>query len=266
MESTLLLALVGVCAGLHSASWGAFKDSPYEPFLFRKFFRSILLGLLAAFMAKIFLATQGLHFINLGVMYGIIVVTERAVTELGKSYFRNELQDKYKIPSRAHFLGTVVKSNARRMLMGIGYTIAFILFTLGVFAIPTNVIQNRLFAGMLFGLVGGLLMALGGGLKDAPIEGFDAVKFMRSPVIGLAAGGVLSSLTNSYGAIMLAAMGIERMITEAYKTFVKKSTPGKFKASKPAYPIWIEKRKIFVIPYLTSWIVFLLAFAIGINL
>ena len=266
MDSTLLLMLVGACAGLHSASWGAFKDSPYEPFLFRKFFRSILLGILAAFMAKIFLATQGVHVINLGVMYGIIVVMERAVTELGKSYFRNEPQDKYKIPSQAHFLGKVVKSNTRRMLMGIGYTLAFILFTLGVFAIPTDAIQNRLFAGMLFGLAGGLLMALGGGLKDAPIEGFDAVKFMRSPVIGLAAGGVLSSLTDSYGIVMLAAMGIERMVTEAYKTFVKKSTPGKFKVSKPAYPLWIRDRKIFIIPYLASWMAFLLAFTAGINL
>jgi hypothetical protein len=266
VESTLLLALVGGCAGLHSACWGAFKDSPYEPFLLRKFLRSIFLGLLAAYMAGVFLASLGITALNLGVVYAVVVVMERAVTELGKSYFRNEPQGKYKIPSQAHILGKVVKSSLWRMLLGLGYTIAFIIFTLAVFAIPQDYIQNSLLAGMLFGLAGGLLMALGGGLKDAPIEGFDLVKFMRSPFVGLAAGGVLSAFTPSYGVIMLASMGTERMITEAYKTFVKKSTPGKFKALEPAFPAWIERRMIFIIPYFATWIVFLLAFTASISL
>ena len=43
MSATLLL-VTGTLAGLHAATWGAFKDSPYEGFRATRFLRSIAVG------------------------------------------------------------------------------------------------------------------------------------------------------------------------------------------------------------------------------
>lgn len=37
--ATATIAAVGLAAGLHGALYGAYKDSPHEPFLFRRFVR-----------------------------------------------------------------------------------------------------------------------------------------------------------------------------------------------------------------------------------
>jgi len=42
--SALLWPVVGALTGLHAATWGAFKDSPFEGFRIRSFARSIALG------------------------------------------------------------------------------------------------------------------------------------------------------------------------------------------------------------------------------
>jgi len=254
----LTLAAAGALAGLHSASWGAYKDSPYEPFKAGKYLRSVALGVLVAFGGALFLRVEGVNTVNLGVMYAFAVILERAVTELMKGYIREEPQDKYRIPSTVHVLGRIIKNRRKRLFTGLAFTLAFIVFTTFMFGITGMGSSNRLVTGTLFGLTGGMLIALGGGLKDAPIEGFDRLKFMRSPCVAAAAGAFLSQYTSEYGLIMLASMGLERMVTEAYKSFVKTRAPGKFKAEKPADRMWIERRGVFAVPYIATWAAFIL--------
>lgn len=260
-----MLAVVGALVGLHSASWGAYKDSPYESFQIKKFFRSVILGALLALFGMLFLRMEGVTTINLGVMWGFTMILERGFTEFIKAYIRDEPQDKYRIPSTVHVLGRVIKNKSKRLLTGLVFTLGFILFTLFVFSITSGSSSNKLVSGMLFGFIGGMLIALGGGLKDAPIEGFERIKFMRSPFIALIAGGFLSYFTENYGVIMLSSMGVERMVTEAYKSFLKAQGPGKFKSGRPTNREWIEKRRVLIIPYLITWLMLAVLFKFGIT-
>jgi len=109
MDRIILLALAGFFAGLHSASWGAYKDSLYESFSVKSFLRSLVFGVLLTFFAVFFLKWEGITAINLGVLYAMVMLLERALTEGIKAYLREESQDKYKIPSRVHMLGRVVE-------------------------------------------------------------------------------------------------------------------------------------------------------------
>lgn len=69
------------------------------------------------------------------------------------------------------------------------------------------------------GFVGGLLVALGGALKDAPYEGFDPATFWRSPVIGTVWGAVVGCAfpRASPYLVGLSTIGLERLTVEAMK-------------------------------------------------
>ena len=79
--------------------------------------------------------------------------------------------------------------------------------------------MNPITRGALIGLVSGISVALGGAVKDAPYEGFDLLKFFRSPAIGLVEGAVLGKYQPKLNApvFYFAIIGTERVTTEAYK-------------------------------------------------
>jgi len=71
-------------------------------------------------------------------------------------------------------------------------------------------------------------------------------------------GFSLSYLTDRPIFLFLAACGLERMVVEFYKGFVKaKYVPGKFKFTKARYPEYFTKRKQLILPYAATWIIFL---------
>lgn len=84
-------------------------------------------------------------------------------------------------------------------------------------------------AGAAVGMVAGLIVSSWQGFKDPPWEGFFLVKFLRSIVVGMAAGAVLSykaspggsSIWNP-GILAFAVVAVERVIGEAYKGFFRK--------------------------------------------
>ena len=78
------------------------------------------------------------------------------------------------------------------------------------------------------GFVSGLAVAVGGGIKDAPYEGFDTVRFIRSPIIGSLSGLTIGRVLASEPIIIFfVTMAIERIITEGYK-LGRSRMPGKF--------------------------------------
>lgn len=83
-------------------------------------------------------------------------------------------------------------------------------------------------AGAAIGAVAGLIVSSWQGFKDPPWEGFSAAKFLRSIVVGTAAGAVLSytrmlrgSAVNP-GILAFAVVAVERVIGEAYKGFFRR--------------------------------------------
>ena len=99
----------------------------------------------------------------------------------------------------------------------------------------------------------GIATATAGSYKDGFFEGFDFFKFLRSPSLGLIGGIFVSLYTNNVFFIILGAVGVERVIVELYKTFIKKGYwPGKFGSGVVRHKDWLEKRKIFIPFYFAS--------------
>jgi hypothetical protein len=86
---------------------------------------------------------------------------------------------------------------------------------------------------LLIGSIGGWISAFLGAWKDAPIEGFETLKFFRSPAARRSYAVLLSPFTTSYLAITMAALGYTIATLETYKTFFFPSKPrGSLRASR----------------------------------
>lgn len=253
---TLLnLLIIGTFSGLNAACWGLYKDSLYEKTYISKFFRSVAFSLGLTFLFYYFLEALNIRGYNLGVFFGAIVVLERLSTEIYKGFFRKESQRKYKIPVYFHVGKHVIKNFLVKEGIGVAVLLATFTFFYSL-NLLTSGFKGNLFLGLAFGLLMGILEAMGGAEKDAPFEGFDYLKVYRSPVIHMLWGGIFSYFTDNYALLFLASGGLGRMTIEFYKTYVVKKVPGKFKAAKPAYPEWEHTRRIVILPYLITWVVF----------
>ena len=110
------------------------------------------------------------------------------------------------------------------------------------------------------GFVVGAIIAFGGAWRDAPMEGFDWLKFFRSPLIGVAVALVLSRFTDSYFQIAVAAIGFERAVAETYKTFCLPShTCGKFAGKPVLFPDVLRRRRQFVPVFAAIWVLLIAA-------
>ena len=83
------------------------------------------------------------------------------------------------------------------------------------------------------GAVSGLLVAIGGAIKDAPYEGFSFTKFIRSPIIGAIEAPITSTAFKDTHPVLLgmATIATERLTIESYKLIRAQTgdyTPGKF--------------------------------------
>jgi hypothetical protein len=151
--------------------------------------------------------------------------------------------------------GKPVRSRAMRLAAGAGYVaivgvslFAVTFVQLGPDGTPTPL------RSALIGLTVGAIIAFGGAWKDAPTEGFDTLKFFRSPCLTVIFALLLSQLTTSYLEIAVAAIGYERAAAETYKTFFFPSKPrGKFAGKPVLFPQMLERRRYFVPAYVAIW-------------
>jgi len=244
-------------AGLNSAIWGTYKDCLYEEFKVGKFARSLIIGLVLGVLLFLFLKVNNIDA-NLGVFFAFVVVFERFAVEAYKLFLREEDQSKYFIPQKLHILGKIVEKRTTRYASGI----VLVLLALALFYMPFIVrfnFESAILTGFLWGAIGGFFISIGGALKDAPMEGFEPIKFWRSAFIAGMWGMIFSFFTNNYSLLVFASIGAERMTVELYKTFIVGRAHSKLKAArggKPLFPEWDDKRKKFIIPYIATWIVF----------
>jgi hypothetical protein len=153
-----------------------------------------------------------------------------------------------------HVLGTVVQSRWARLGAGALYT-ALLLGLVGYLSQLDQEEGTRpLLTVLLFGSLGGWISAFGGAWKDAPSEGFQVLKFFRSPVLAAIFAWVAAGLTDSLLLVTLAATGYTVAGTETYKTFFFPSKPrGKFAGMPVHYPEMLRRRQRFVLPYAALW-------------
>jgi len=259
----LLSALIGLCAGLHSSTWGMYKDAPHEGFTWFKYFRSTIIALLIA--GPVY-AVTGYDPATAGgamMLFGLVYAVERAIAESYKSFFREEDQSKYTIPMQLAVFGRPVRSRGARWMVGVAYVTIMVGGVYGLVqaqaAYPQLGTRTWL---VILGSLGGWFSAFGGAWKDAPIEGFQIFKFFRSPLMAAAYAWVLSHVTNDVAAVVIAFFFNDTATTETYKTFFFPNKPrGKF-ANKPIlYPEMLRRRRWFVPLYALIWVGLLAGFA-----
>jgi hypothetical protein len=253
--TTFLASCIGLLAGIHAATWGMYKDAPHEGFSAWKYARSPLLG---AVLAPLVSALAGLDPRRPGdlvLLFGVTYVIERALAEIYKTFLREEDQEKYFIPMQLHVLGKVVQSRAARLTAGLLYTAGLVGMVMAVGGYDrSSTGPHSILLVVLVGGIGGWISAFGGAWKDAPSEGFQTLKFFRSPALASLFAVGLAGLTPSLLLVTLAATGFTIASTETYKTFFFPSKPrGKFAGMPVQFPEMLRRRQRFVPLYVAIW-------------
>ncbi len=257
MMNYAIATLIGFLAGLHTSTWGMYKDAPQEGFTWAKYFRSAITGALLGagthYVTQWDLTDPAARF----VYWGLIYCLERAVTEFWKYFIREEDQAKYFIPMQFGIMGKPMKDAKKRISIGVGVAaICFAIF-FGLRAVeqryaadvPTWVLV------ITVGAIFGWISAFGGAWKDAPIEGFETFKFFRSPGIAAAWAAVLVHFTVSWMVLAIAAEGFTVAAIETYKTFFFPSRPRGKWAGKPVHhPEYLTIRLKFVPLWVGIWL------------
>lgn len=258
--------VIGLLSGVHAASWGMYKDAPHEGFERGKFLRSIVLGGVIGPMAARLMTLDPTTASGAVLLFGVAYVVERAVAETYKTFLRQSDQSKYAIPMQLAVLGRPVEKQTVRVAVGATYAAVLLGLVILVHRYQEQAGPMSAVTVALVGSIGGWISALGGAWKDAPFEGFQPLKFLRSPLLAAGWALLLAQLTADLVVVTLAATGFTIATTESYKTFLFPSRPrGKF-AGKPVwFPDVLRKRNRVVPVYLGIWLLVLLMLAEGVR-
>ncbi|MEO1261129.1 MAG: hypothetical protein AAFZ15_20170 [Bacteroidota bacterium] len=264
----LIVLLTGLFAGLHTSTWGMYKDSPHEGFGWSKYFRSTIIAVLLSYFVYYITELKGDDGLSLAatifLLWGTIYVTERVIVEVWKTFLRTEDQSKYFIPMQLHVLGKVVESKRDRYIAAVFYVggIALVGWLL-VYLWRTHQAGNldwHPYLILLLLSVGGWVSAFGGAWKDAPIEGFETFKFFRSPAVAYFWAWVAANLTDNFVVITCCSLGFTIACIETYKTFFFPSRPrGKFQGKPIDFPEMLKRRQHFIPIFVLAWIYVIVA-------
>jgi hypothetical protein len=263
----LVACAIGFLSGLHTSTWGMYKDAIHEGFGWLRYFRSAIVGAImggiAYLIAQPTFGTPG----TLVVFFGVTYVLERGVIEFWKTFLRTEDQSKYFIPMQFAVFGNVVHSKGRRLIIGAIITAVVVLAFLTVHWVATSGrLAGSVPAVLAVASMGGWISAFLGAWKDAPVEGFQPLKFVRSPLWAAGYGGVLALFTTSSLVIIMAALGYTIATLETYKTFFFPSKPrGKFAGKPILFPDMLARRQRFVPVYAAIWFLVLTGFVLALT-
>jgi hypothetical protein len=263
----LTAAVLGTLAGLHTATWGMYKDSIHEGFFWPRYFRSPLVGLIMGVIAYVIARPDLSTAAGMVGFFGVAYVLERGAVELWKTFLRNEDQSKYFIPMQFAVFGKVVQDQTRRYIIGAIMTAAvcgtFLLIHYSAKKLP---LQDSFVALFLVATISGWISAFLGAWKDAPLEGFQPLKFVRSPLWAAFWGLMVAHFTHSILIVMMAGLGYTIFTLETYKTFFFPSKPrGKFAGKPILYPDMLRRRQHFVPLYAMIWLLVLTGFYLALT-
>ena len=257
--------VVAALAGTHIATWGMYKDAPHEGYSHAKYARAIVLAVALGVLSTPLLGLNLLRLDNLVVFFGCIYAGERGLEELYKTFLREEDQSKYFIPMQFHVLGRVVQNRLARWSMATAWLLLAIIVGVALLRLDSSGgFASQLVFGVVVGGIGGWMSAFGGAWKDAPIEGFDMLKFLRSPLIASFQAFLLAHLTRNLVVIAFAAAGYTVAIIETYKTFFFPNKPrGKFAGRPIVYPDMLARRRRFIPVYVAIWVLIVTGFVLA---
>jgi hypothetical protein len=258
----LIACAVGFLSGLHTSTWGMYKDAIHEGFGWPRYFRSAIVGMVMGGIAYVIARPMLDTPAALVAFFGVTYVLERGVIEFWKTFLRTEDQSKYFIPMQFAVFGRVVHSQAARLLIGAIITAIVVLAFLAVHWLTGGGRVGWTIPRVLaVASIGGWISAFLGAWKDAPVEGFQPLKFVRSPLWAAGYGGVLALFTTSPLVMIMAALGFTIATLETYKTFFFPSKPrGKFAGKPILFPEMLARRQWFVPVYAAIWVLVVTGF------
>ncbi len=256
MPVVVTTVIIGILVGTHVSCWGMYKDAPHEGFTWPKFVRSMVLtALIAPLVCELFHVAP-VDAPSAVILFGVLYASERMILEAWKTFFRNQDQSKYAIPMQLAVFGKPIQSTAMRVVLGciyLGILVGGIVLVARLY--PVSPLSPLLLAVTL-GATGGWVSAFGGAWKDAPIEGFETLKFFRSPAIAASYAFLLYWLGATPIQGVLGALGFTVATTETYKTFFFPSKPrGKFAGKPVLFPDMMHKRQYLIPVYGGIWLV-----------
>ena len=266
-QDLLIAAVLGCLAGLHTATWGMYKDSIHEGFFWPRYFRSPIAGTVMALIAYV-IATPDLSSpAGMVAFFGVAYVLERGLIELWKTFLRNEDQSKYFIPMQFAVFGKVIQSQSRRLIIGAIMTAAVCgTFLLVHYSAPKLPLTDSVLIVFLVASISGWISAFLGAWKDAPLEGFQPLKFVRSPLWAGFWGLLIAHFSMSILVVMMAGLGYTIFTLETYKTFFFPSKPrGKFAGKPILFPGMVTRRYRFVPLYAGIWVLVLVGFYLALT-
>jgi hypothetical protein len=244
-----LYLVIGAIAGLIVSSWQGFKDPPWEGFFLRKFVRSIGVGA-GVGGVLLFAASRGfLRIDNLGVLAFAVVAIERVIGETYKGFLRRGAHPEYhKLLAR---LRIPAHRYAVKLVLGLAFVFGAFELVRGIAAVFDLLVATSglTMAGVAIGAIAGVIVAIGGALKDSQFEGFLPRKFVRSPIVAAIAGFLFVHFSSDGFLTVLACIGGERVGVELYKTFLRRQVRGIFAGQPPRFPVWLERRYLFGLSY-----------------
>jgi hypothetical protein len=242
---------VSLAAGLHAALYGAWKDSPFESFKPGSFARELGIA-----MAVGMALTRVDQVVSPFLLFLVAFTLNRVVTEFYKMFVRSERQDVYRIPTQVHWLGYVVTNGPVRLTLGCAWLAAIYGLFCALTLLPRT--WSPTLVGPVAGLTLGTALAIGGGYKDGSVTRFYVHKFVRSPINGAIGGLIVSLHAGGLAFLAMGAIACERMLTELFFKIMRPGyVGGHFKSTEPAYPDWMVRRRIFVLPYVATWLLFI---------
>jgi hypothetical protein len=259
----LIAVFIGLVAGTHVSTWGMYKDAIHEGFTWPKYFRSILIGAGVGLVLQLSFGLELTRAAGMVVFFGLVYAVERILLELWKSFIRVEDQSKYFIPMRFGIRGKPVMNDRVRWSVGAGVLIVLIAYVWGVIRLQDAYPNLPAWLVLVtIGSLAGWLTAFGGAWKDAPVEGFETLKFFRSPVISLIWAVIVAFFTENWLFISVAGAGYSVATIETYKTFFFPSKPrGKFAGKPILFPEMLHTRRYFVPVYVAIWVAIVATYA-----
>jgi hypothetical protein len=256
---------VGLLSGLHVSTWGMYKDAIHEGFSWLRYFRSAIIGAVMGAIAYVIARPSLAGPAALVQFFGVTYVLERGAVEFWKTFLRNEDQRKYFIPMQFAVFGRVVEGRGTRLVIGAVVAAAVIGVFLGFHHFAAG---SSLFGSVAVVIavasVSGWISAFLGAWKDAPVEGFETLKFFRSPLWAAFWGLLLAHLSTSILVVMMGGLGYTIATLETYKTFFFPSKPrGKFAGKPILFPDMLRRRQPFVLLYVAIWALILGGFVLA---
>jgi hypothetical protein len=224
LKEYLVYGLIGIITGIFH--FGSINREEDRIVSFLNLAKNILIGFLIGICILGVFNFHKIYAVNLGIFFAFLIGFERLfIRATGRLYDEGEIN-----------MTNTGKNSKASLCQGIGNNYFFKIFigTVFVFLIfllfylPFFLeIELESFAvtGIIWGAIGGLIgSSVRGAWKYYPKNGFDWIRFFRSPLVAGLYGGLFSLIISSPSVLLISCIGAERMTIDLYKRFFKKSS------------------------------------------